>query len=228
MITVLIVDDQPVIRQGFSLFLQSEEDIQVVGQADTGLSAVKMAVQLRPQVILMDVRMPEGTGLWATQQLLSPQSPVRPKIIVVTTFDLDEYVFKALDSGASGFLLKDADPDELADAIRTVSRGGSVISSTLMARLFDEFARRRTHSSSTAPPHHDLTQREVEIVQLLSLGHSNQAIAETTCLEISTVKSHVGNISTKLKVANRVQIVIWAFRTGLACPPDQHLVSQES
>lgn len=228
MITVLIVDDQPVIRQGFSLFLQGEKDIEVVGQADTGLSAVEMAVRLRPQVILMDVRMPEGTGLWATQQLLSPRSPIKPKIIVVTTFDLDEYVFKALDSGASGFLLKDADPDELANAIRTVSRGGSALSSTLMARLFDEFARRRTHSFPSVESQHELTQREVEIVKLLSLGYSNQAIAETICLEISTVKSHVGNISAKLKVGNRVQIVIWAFRTGIACPPDQYLLPQES
>ncbi|MGV8875476.1 MAG: response regulator [Rhodococcus sp. (in: high G+C Gram-positive bacteria)] len=214
MITVLIADDQPVVRQGFELFLAGHPDIHVLGHANSGKHAVQQVTDLRPDVVLMDIRMPNGDGLTATREILARFDTVR--IIVVTTFDLDEYVFAALDSGASGFLLKDTDPDELADAVVTVARGGAALSPRLTPRLMTEFARRGTTRPSTSPaPQHDLTLREMEVVQLLSQGLGNSDIARALQLEQSTVKTHVGNICRKLDVNTRVHVVIWAYRHGL-------------
>ncbi|OZE79781.1 DNA-binding response regulator [Rhodococcus sp. 15-649-2-2] len=214
MITVLIADDQPVVRQGFELFLAGHPDIHVVGHATSGKHAVQQVTDLRPDVVLMDIRMPNGDGLTATREILARFDTIR--IIVVTTFDLDEYVFAALDSGASGFLLKDTDPDELADAVVTVAGGGAVLSPRLTPRLMTEFARRGTPRPPTSvAPQHDLSLREMEVVQLLAQGLGNNEIARALHLEQSTVKTHVGNICRKLDVNTRVHVVIWAYRNGL-------------
>ena len=215
MITVLIADDQPVVRQGFELFLAGHPDIEVVGHATSGKHAVQQVSALAPDVVLMDIRMPNGDGLTATREILARFADVR--IIVVTTFDLDEYVFAALDSGASGFLLKDTDPDELADAVVTVAGGGAVLSPRLTPRLMSEFARRGATATPprTAAPQHDLSMREMEVVQLLAQGLGNSEIARSLHLEQSTIKTHISNICRKLDVNTRVHVVIWAYRSGL-------------
>ncbi|MEW1878271.1 response regulator transcription factor [Rhodococcus sp. NPDC080181] len=215
MIRVLIVDDQPVVRQGFELFLADHSAIEVVGHAASGRDAVQQVSALQPDVVLMDIRMPNGDGLTATREILARFDEVR--VIVVTTFDLDEYVYAALDSGASGFLLKDADPDELADAVTTVAAGGAALSPRVTPRLMAEFARRGTpqRSARSAAPQHGLSLREMEVVQLLATGLGNSEIARSLRLEQSTVKTHIGNICRKLEVGTRVHVVIWAYRNGL-------------
>lgn len=215
MITVLIADDQPVVRQGFELFLAGHPEIEVVGHASSGRHAVQQVSALQPDVVLMDIRMPNGDGLTATREILAQFENIR--VIVVTTFDLDEYVFAALDSGASGFLLKDTDPDELADAVVTVAVGGAVLSPRLTPRLMTEFTRRGVPSPPTSvAPQHDLSLREMDVVQLLAQGLGNNEIARALHLEQSTVKTHVSNICRKLDVNTRVHVVIWAYRNGIA------------
>ncbi|GGF90966.1 DNA-binding response regulator [Rhodococcoides trifolii] len=213
MIDVLIVDDQPVVRQGFELFLAGHPGIAVVGHASSGTHAVQQVRDLRPDVVLMDVRMPQRDGLSATKEILARYEETR--VIIITTFDLDEYVFAALDIGASGFLLKDTDPDELVRAVVTVAEGGAVLSPRLTPRLITEFARRRTAPAPRPIPDHDLSTREMDVVRLLARGMGNTEIARTLHLEQSTVKTHVGNICRKLDVGTRVHIVVWAFENGV-------------
>ena len=219
-IRVLIADDQPVVRKGFSYFLRSDPEVELVGTASTGREAVERVATSRPDVVLMDVRMPDGTGLWASRRILdSPGSSCA--IIMMTTFDLDSYLFGALDLGASGFLLKDCDPEDLLSAVHTVAGGGSAVSDALTGRLVTEFARRKNAAPSRQPspvPPHGLTQREIDVVRLLADGCSNKDIAESLNLELSTVKAHVGHITAKLKVTSRVQVVVWAFASGLVTP----------
>ncbi len=209
-ITVLIVDDQPVVRQGFEMFFADDSRIRVVGQATSGTHAVEQVEVLRPEVVLMDVRMPQRDGLSATREIVEcfPQS----RVIVVTTFDLDEYVFAALDLGASGFLLKDANPSELSDAVVTVAAGGTAISARVTTRVAHEFARRSRNSATSIE--HNLTTREMDVVYNLARGMGNEDIATVLNIEASTVKTHVGNIARRLGVRTRVQIVIWAYRSG--------------
>lgn len=211
MITVLLVDDQPVVRQGFEMFLSDDPRIRVVGHAASGSAGVEQVAALRPDVVLMDVRMPGRDGLSATRDIVErfPES----RVIVVTTFDLDEYVFAALDFGAAGFLLKDADPGELVAAVLTVSEGGTAIADRVTTRVAREFARRRT--TPTKAVEHDLTAREMDVVQKLANGKSNEDIAAELYIEPSTVKTHIGNIARRLGVRTRVQIVIWAYRSGV-------------
>jgi DNA-binding NarL/FixJ family response regulator len=204
-----------VIRKGFRLFLAGHPDIEVVGEADSGARAVEQVRRLDPDVVLMDIRMPGGDGLEATRRIRGLEQPNRPRVIVVTTFDMDEYLFRALDDGASGFLLKDTDPDDLARAVVEVAGGGTAISPALTSRLVREFTRRQRSMVPRPTTTHTLTSRELEIVALLARGLSNQAIAEKLHVETSTVKSHVGNISAKTDASNRVQIVIWAYQNGL-------------
>ena len=218
MITVLIADDQPVVRQGFELFLAGHPDIVVLGHATSGKHAVEQVSALRPDVVLMDIRMPNGDGLTATREIMARNGRIdnsNVRVIVVTTFDLDEYVFAALDIGASGFLLKDTDPEELADAVVTVAGGGAALSPRLTPRLMSEFARRGASAPSSPAPQHDLSLREMEVVQLLAQGMGNNEIARSLQLEQSTVKTHIGNICRKLDVNSRVHVVIWAYRNGL-------------
>lgn len=210
-ITLLLVDDQPVVRQGFEMFFAEDARIRVVGHAASGTHAVDQVRVLRPDVVLMDIRMPQRDGLSATSEIVErfPGS----RVIVVTTFDLDEYVFAALDLGAAGFLLKDADPSELAEAIVEVAAGGTAISARVTTRVAREFARRSRVSA--APVEHDLTDREMDVVRNLARGLSNEDIATGLHIEASTVKTHIGNIARRLGVRTRVQIVIWAYRSGV-------------
>ncbi|WP_046529279.1 response regulator transcription factor [Cellulomonas sp. FA1] len=218
MIRVLVADDQPLIRYGLSTFLDAADGIQVVGQAESGRDAVVQAQRLRPDVVLMDVRMPEGGGLQATRVLRTSEQH-RPKVVVMTTFDVDDYLFTALDLGASGFFLKDADPDELAEAVRVVARGGCAVARDLTPRLVAEFARRRARERPV--PDHPLSARELEVVRELAKGSCNREVATALGLEVSTVKAHVSNIGSKLGLQGRLQIVVWAFTTGLASRADQ-------
>lgn len=213
MVSLLIADDQHVMRLGLSTFLSQERDIDVVGLAASGREAVSLCRTLRPDVVLMDVRMPDGNGLEATRALLAPGLAYRPKIIVITTFDVDQYMFTALDIGASGFFLKDADPADLANAVRTVAAGGCVVAPDLSPRLFSEFSRRRGRRPVSSD--HPLTAREIQVVKLLARGAGNREVSNALGLALSTVKAHVSKICTKLELQSRVQIVIWAFTSGI-------------
>jgi len=207
-ITVLIADDQEIVRRGLSDFLSDAPGLRVVGQAGTGREAVRLAARLGPDVVLMDLRMPDGDGLWAGEQILASPAPAR--ILVLTTFDLDEYLFAAMDLGAAGFANKDLDLDELAEAVRTVADGGCWLSPGVAARLAGEFARRRPAGASGGADPRTLTSRERQVAALVAEGLSNQQIARRLGLEVTTVKAHIGSILTRLDMTNRVQVAIWA------------------
>jgi len=216
-VKVLIADDQPVVRHGFALFLADHPRITVVGQAESGRAALAACQRLTPDVVLMDIRMPGGDGLAATRDVLALPTP--PKVIVVTTFDLDEYLFTALDLGAAGFLLKDTDPTELAAAVTTVADGGIALSPRLAPRLVAEFARRRPQPQQRQlPAAHPLTPREAQIAAMVGEGLTNQQAARALGVEESTIKTHVANIAKKLGVPSRVHIAVWAHNNGLAPP----------
>jgi DNA-binding NarL/FixJ family response regulator len=217
MITVLLVDDQPVLRAGFRSLIDLEDDLDVVGEASNGPDAVRMARLLRPDVVCMDVRMPGGNGLDATREIVTGMDPP-PAVLVLTTFELDEYVFGALEAGASGFLLKDTDLENLADALRRLASGQGLIDQTVTRRVLREFARRRPAFPAGAHPGPALTAREAQIVRLLAGGLSNAEIAAELVVEVSTVKSHLGRAMAKIGTRDRVQTVVWAYRTGLASP----------
>lgn len=215
MIRVALVDDQLVVRAGFRVLLEDAGDIEIVGEASSGPEAVTMVRRTRPDVVCMDVRMPGGDGLAATRQIVAERDGDLPSVLVMTTFNLDEYVFGALEAGASGFVLKDSDPDDVADAIRRLSRGEGMIDQTVTRRVISEFARRRP-----APDPDEaagvLTPRERDIVRLLAEGMSNVEIAAALYVEPSTVKSHLGRAMTKLGTRDRLQTAVWAYRTGVA------------
>jgi len=217
-ITVLLVDDQPVLRAGFRALLELEDDIEVVGEAASGPEAVRLARRVRPDVVCMDVRMPDGNGLGATREIITGPDPA-PAVLVLTTFELDEYLFGALEAGASGFLLKDAELDDLVGAIRRLAAGHGLVDHTVTRRVIREFARRRPAAVvSTAVA--ELTARETQIVRLLAAGLSNAEIAADLVVEVSTVKSHLGRAMTKIGARDRVQTVVWAHQNGMA--PDRH------
>jgi DNA-binding NarL/FixJ family response regulator len=211
---VVLVDDQAVVRAGFAVILGSE-GIDVVGEASSGTRAVAVARELRPDVVCMDVRMPGGDGITATRELAGPGVADPVPVLVVSTFDLDDYVFGALEAGASGFLLKDAEPEVLVDAVRRVASGDGLVDSSLTRRVIDEFARRRAPATRDEAAAGLLTQREHEIVSLLCRGSSNAEIAAALVLEPSTVKSHLGRVMTKTGTRDRVQLVVWAFEHGI-------------
>jgi DNA-binding NarL/FixJ family response regulator len=208
MIRVLLVDDQLVVRRGLRVLLDDAPDIEVVGEAVSGPEAVAAVGVLHPDVVLMDVRMPDGDGIAATRTLSAEPDPV--PVVVVTTFDLDEYVFGALEAGAVGFLLKSAEPEDLAAAVR----GEGLVAPGVTGGVIAELSRRRRPPETTAP--HTLTRRELEIVRALSEGQSNEQIAEHLHLEPGTVKAHLSRVMAKLGVQGRVQVVVWAFRNGIA------------
>jgi DNA-binding NarL/FixJ family response regulator len=212
MIRVLLVDDQLVVRRGLRVLLDDAPDIEVVGEAVSGPEAVAAVGVLHPDVVLMDVRMPDGDGIAATRTLSAEPDPV--PVVVVTTFDLDEYVFGALEGGAVGFLLKSAEPEDLAAAVRAAARGDGMVAPAVTRRVIAELSRRRRPPETTAP--HTLTRRELEIVRALSEGQSNEQIAEHLHLEPGTVKAHLSRVMAKLGVQGRVQVVVWAFRNGIA------------
>lgn len=217
MIRVVLADDQAVIRAGFRVLLEDAGDLEVVGEAASGPEAVEVVRRTRPDVVCMDVRMPGGDGLTATRRIVAEREGDLPAVLVVTTFDLDEYVFGALEAGADGFVLKDADPDALAHAIRRLAHGDGMLDQTVTRRVLAEFARRRP-APSPGPEAGLLTPRETDIVRLLAQGLSNAEIAEALFVEPSTVKSHLGRAMTKLGTRDRLQTVVWAYRTGLATP----------
>jgi DNA-binding NarL/FixJ family response regulator len=217
MITVLIVDDQPLQRLGFRMLLESNPDTEVVGEAQNGVEAVRQATELRPDVVLMDVRMPGLDGIEATRRIVAGGG--RSRILMLTTFDLDEYVHAALRAGASGFLLKDAYPEELLAGIRAVAGGDAVIAPALTRRLLDAFAQHLGGTRPVSDPRLDtLTDREREILVAIGRGWTNGEIAERLVLSESTVKTHVGRVLAKVGARDRIQAVIFAYDLGLTRP----------
>ena len=216
-VSVVLADDQALMRMGFRMVLEAEEDITVVGEASDGTSALAQAKALHPDVILMDVRMPGMNGIEATERITRECPGTR--VLILTTFDLDEYAFAGLRAGASGFLLKDTRPTELAEAIRTVASGEAVVSPRITQRMLEMFATSLPNSGTPAqasdPRIDSLTPREKEILVLMSQGMSNAEIAEHLVVSATTVKTHVGNVLAKLDVRDRVQAVVVAYETGL-------------
>ena len=216
-VSVVLADDQALMRMGFRMVLEAEEDITVVGEASDGTSALAQAKALHPDVILMDVRMPGMNGIEATERIA--QECPSTRVLILTTFDLDEYAFAGLRAGASGFLLKDTRPAELAEAIRTVASGEAVVSPRITQRMLEMFASSLPNSGTPAqasdPRIDSLTPREKEILVLMSQGLSNAEIADHLVVSATTVKTHVGNVLAKLDVRDRVQAVVVAYETGL-------------
>lgn len=214
MIKVLVVDDQTLVRSGISQILAHDPDIDVVGDAADGSQAVEKTKRLRPDVILMDIRMPGMDGLEATRRITSEHAET--KVIVLTTFELDEYVFAAVRAGASGFLLKDIDPDSLREAVKVVADGEALLSPSVTRRLIAEFAQSTGDLDQT--PIEQLTEREREVLALVGRGRSNEDIAEELFISASTAKTHVNRAMMKLGVHDRAQLVVLAFETGLIRP----------
>lgn len=219
-ISVLIADDQAMVRAGFAALLDAHAGIRVVGQAATGLEAVKLSARLDPDVILMDVRMPELDGIAATRRILGPEYPAAhvPRILMLTTFDIDEYVYDALQAGASGFLLKDALPEELVHAVRVVAEGDALLSPSVTRRMIAQFAAQKPRAPRSAAVLADLTEREREVLVLLGKGMSNAEIGGELFISEQTVKTHVGKVLAKIGARDRVQAVIFAYDSGLAEP----------
>ncbi|WP_326795103.1 response regulator transcription factor [Streptomyces sp. NBC_01808] len=217
-IRVLIADDQVMVRQGFTVLLDAEPGIEVVGQAVDGADAVAKTAELRPDVVLMDIRMPGLGGIEATRRLTEPPSAA-VRVLILTTFDLDEYVYEALRAGASGFLLKDASAAELAHAVRVVATGDALLAPAVTRRLITEFARlTRTPRTPLKDRVGGLTDRETEVLSLIAQGLSNAEIAERLVVAEQTVKTHVGRILTKLSLRDRTQAAVFAYETGLIRP----------
>jgi DNA-binding NarL/FixJ family response regulator len=214
-IRVLIADDQSLVRAGFRLVLENHDDLEVVGEASNGHEAVHSAGRLEPDVVLMDIRMPELDGIAATRQITA-RHPAR--VLVLTTYDLDEYVYDALHAGASGFLLKDTPPDQLADGIRSVAGGEALLAPTVTRRLIEEFARLGTTRRARPPELDDLTPRELDVLRLLARGMSNAEIAAALVLGDTTIKTHVTHVLGKLGLRDRVQAVVLAYESGLVTP----------
>jgi len=215
-IRVLVVDDQELVRAGFVKLIESEPEVRVVGEAADGLEAVEAATRTRCDVVLMDIRMPNLDGLEATRRICAKADP--PRVLVLTTYDLDEYVFEALKAGAGGFLLKDAPADQLLAGIRVVAAGEALLAPAVTRRLIEEFARRPAPPPEGPPELAELTPRERQILALIARGLSNSEIAADLVLAESTIKSHVGSIFMKLGLRDRVQAVVLAYETGLVRP----------
>ena len=218
-IRVLIADDQPLMRTGFRMILDAEPDLEVVGEAADGAEAVRLAAGARADVVLMDVRMPGMDGIEATRRLAGDgvQDPVR--VLILTTFDLDEYVLSALRAGASGFLLKDVPPEDLVDAIKVVAAGDALLAPSVTRRLLDRFASSLPDPATARPTALDtLTARELEVLGLVARGMSNAEIAEHLVVSETTVKTHVGRLLFKLDLRDRVQAVVLAYETGIVRP----------
>jgi len=214
-IRVLIADDQQLVRSGFRMMLEAEGDIEVVGEAADGQEAVDLARKLEPEVALLDLRMPRMDGIQATE-LIARSSGTATRVLVVTTFDADEYVYAALRAGASGFLLKDAPPEELAVAVRVIAAGEALLAPSVTRRLIEEFARMQPSRES-----HDLeslTERELEVLRLVARGLSNAEIAQELVIGETTVKTHVGNVLMKLGLRDRAQAVVVAYESGVVTP----------
>lgn len=217
MIRVVIADDQQLIRGGFRSLLDSEPDIEVVGEAGTGAEAVSLVSQLKPDVVLMDIRMPGGDGLWATEQIVAKPELANTHIVIVTTFELDEYVGHAIRAGASGFLVKDTEPVELIRAVRVAAGGDALLSPGVTKRLLERIATTLTEEPDTAQLR-VLTDREREVLALVGLGLTNDEIGQRLFLSPLTAKTHVSRMMSKLLARDRVQLVVVAYETGLVKP----------
>ena len=219
-IGVLIADDQALVRTGFRMILSAEEDIEVVGEAVDGREAVALARELGPDVVLMDIRMPELDGIEATRRIVERAAEGGPRILMLTTFDLNEYVYKALRAGASGFLLKDVPAQQLAAGVRMVAAGEALLAPSITRRLIEEFA--ATPEAAPPPPGLDeLTPREFEVFRLIARGLSNAEIADELVVSDATVKSHVAHVLMKLNLRDRVQAVVLAYEAGVVSPGER-------
>ncbi|GLY06951.1 MULTISPECIES: response regulator transcription factor [Actinoplanes] len=218
MIRVLICDDQALIRMGFGTIVEAQDDMTVVGEAGDGRAAVDLARRLRPDVVVMDVRMPVMDGIEATLELAGPSATDPVKVLVVTTFNIDEYVYQALRAGASGFLLKDASPQQLIGGIRTIAGGDSLLAPEVTRTLIGRYAARLRPADTGVAASEVLTPRELEVLRLIATGMSNGEIAATLVIGGETVKTYVSRILTKLDLRDRVQAVVYAYRTGLVEP----------
>jgi DNA-binding NarL/FixJ family response regulator len=216
MIRVLVVDDQALVRAGFRMVLETEGDIEVVGEAGDGHEAVSEADRLQPDLVLMDVRMPELDGIAATRKLIEAQSAI--KVVMLTTFDLDEYVYEALRAGASGFLLKDVPPEQLVEGVRAVARGDAMLAPAVTRRFIETFVHRLDEPQSVTVELDELTPRELDVLQLIARGLSNAEIAAELVVTEATVKTHVAHVLTKLGLRDRVQAVVLAYESGLVQP----------
>lgn len=223
MIRVLLADDQTLVRTGFGVLLERTDGIEVVGEASEGAEAVAAARELRPDVVLMDVRMPRMDGLEATRRILADPALSATRVLMLTTFDLDEYVFEALQAGASGFLLKDVDADELRRAVRVVAAGESLLSPSVTRRLIARFVADRTPPARAIPSLDTLTDREREVLVLVAGGLSNAEIAERLVITHATAKTHLSRILLKLGARDRAQLVMLAYESGLVRPPEPRL-----
>jgi DNA-binding NarL/FixJ family response regulator len=224
-IRLLLADDQALVRAGFRMIVEDQQDMQVVGEAGDGAEAVGLAQRVRPHVVLMDIRMPNMDGIEATRRLIAGDEP--PRVVILTTFDLDEYVYRALAAGASGFLLKDLPPAELVNAIRAVERGDALLAPSVTRRLIERFAR-TTPDSEAVKRLEALSDRELDVLRLVAHGMSNSEIAAELLLGESTIKTHVGHLLEKLEVRDRVQLAIYAYESNLRRPGEldvEHLPS---
>ena len=216
-ISVLIVDDQAMVRAGFRMLLEAEPDVQVIGEAEDGAVAVTAVRSLKPDVVLMDIQMPFMDGLEATRHIISEQSKVPTRVLILTTFERDEYIFESLRSGASGFILKNAPPEDLVKAIRVVAEGDALLAPSVTRRIIAEFAKKpmtKTYEEEMKR----LTEREIEVLHLVARGKTNEEIAVELVIGEATVKTHVSNVLTKLDLRDRVQAVVFAYESGLVQP----------
>jgi RNA polymerase sigma factor (sigma-70 family) len=217
-VRVLLVDDQALIRAGFRMILDAEEDIEVVGECADGEQALDSVKRLKPDVVLMDIRMPEMDGIEATRRIVQADGDPPVRVLMLTTFDLDEYVYDALRAGASGFLLKDVPAEQLVEGIRLVARGDALLAPSVTRRLIHEFSRTARVQRDLPPALDDLTPREAEVFRLLARGMSNSEIAAELIVSETTVKTHVARILMKLGVRDRVQAVVLAYESGVVAP----------
>jgi DNA-binding NarL/FixJ family response regulator len=218
-VRVALADDQALIREGFRAILERSDDLVVVGEASNGLDAVSLARRLKPDVVVMDVRMPGLDGIQATAQITADPALAATRVLVVTTFEIDEYVFAALRAGASGFLLKDLEPEELRRAVRIVADGNALLAPSVTRRLVEEFAARPTRDAAILERLADLTARETEIVVLVGQGLSDVEIADRLQISTATAKTHVSRAMLKLSARDRAQLVVFAYDAGLVTPP---------
>jgi DNA-binding NarL/FixJ family response regulator len=219
MITVLVVDDEPLVRSGVRMILESEGDIEVIGEAADGKQALEQTRMLAPDVVVLDIRMPGLDGIETTRRLVAHARPT-PRVLILTTFDLDDYVYEALKAGASGFILKNVPPAKLVDAVRTVAGGEQLLAPAITRRMIERFVRRPPTSDSARSQLATLTARELDVLKLIARGLSNTEIAKSLFLSEATVKSHVNRMLSKLNLRDRTQAAVLAYETGLVEPGD--------